>query len=206
MGVHQVLMYVSMHLFFFPLRRNTCQSLRACTVGTSYLPDIAIALCRKAPEANATPSPPLPSILSPQDPLEDPLPLIPASCPSVLTCVPPYLLIYDLISAPRAHSRCVKGPLFALYGAIVLQKPVGSRLARLRLRSVFTSQRRSEEGEPEIHPLRISTNLPLILPADGLALVAFGLSASAHAGDLRARGPRRKSCLTAGVHPSLVRP
>lgn len=69
--------------------------------------------------------PPLPSssfYSLPSSTLEDPLPLNPASCPSVLTCVPPYLLIYDLISSPRAHSRCVKGPLFALYGAIVLQK------------------------------------------------------------------------------------
>lgn len=189
---------VRFHTFvFFPqqgvLRRNTCLSLRASTVRTSYLT-----------KANTTPLPSSSFYSLPSRPLEEPLPLIPASCPSVLTCVPPYLLIYDLISTPRAHSRCVKGPLFALYGAIVLPSP----LARLRLRSAFTSQRRSEEGEPEIHLSQISTNLPLILPADGLALVAFSLSVSAHAGDLCAHGPRRKSCLdvclTAGVRPSLA--
>lgn len=75
----------------------------------------------QSPEGKHNPLPSSSFHSLPSRPLEDPLPLIATSCPSVLACVPPYLLIYDLISTPRAHSRCVKDPLFALYGAIVLQ-------------------------------------------------------------------------------------
>lgn len=61
---------VRFHTFvFFPQQSveggGTRQSLRACTVRTSYLPDVAIALCRKAPKANTTPPPLLFLLVSP---------------------------------------------------------------------------------------------------------------------------------------------
>lgn len=94
--------------------------------------------------------------------------------------------------------RCVKASLFTLYGAIVLPQ-----LAPLQ--SVLRSPRK---GDPRLTSRKSPLNLPLISPADALALARpqlQPLSRPSHAGNLHARTPGRKSCLdvclTAGASP-----
>lgn len=150
-----------MHLFvFFPLHFFQLNSVFSagvharpawCALSTQViLPAAAFRLCKQNLKAITTPSYSFHSL--PQDAH----PLIPTSCPLVRTCISFYLLIYDLMGTQ--HTRCVKEPLFLLYGAIVLQN---------QLNKFFFSHSSSicihisEEDRPETHLSQISTILCL---------------------------------------------
>lgn len=168
------------------------------------LPAAALELCQQNPKGNPPPPPQSPSL-----PRQDPLPLIPTSRPSVLACVPLHFLIYDLISTQHTVKVCERPFVHALWSHC---PPPPSGFTLLSLRSIFNLYSHlgaaQRKRRPEIHLSQISTNLLLILPADGLALIPHNFSPSSHAADLSRLQLRRKSrldvCLTVGVQLSLT--
>lgn len=100
-----------------------------------------------------TPPPPQ----SPTSPRQDPFPLIPTSCPSVLTYVSLHLLIYDLISTQHTFKVCERPFVHTLWSHC---PPKPSRFTLLSLGSIFNLcshlRRCSEEEETWDSPL---TNL-----------------------------------------------
>lgn len=105
--------------------RNTCRTLRACTVCTSY------SACCCSRIVSTTPPP---SFQSPSLPRQDPLPLIPTSRPSVLTYVPLHFLIYDLISTEHTVKVCERPFVRTLWSHC---PPKPSRFTLLSLDSIF---------------------------------------------------------------------
>lgn len=93
-------LFVFFHCIFPPerhvLSRNTCQTLRVFPVRTSY-PACCYRIVSTTPYRQT--QPPLFSFI-----LSFVAPITPLPCPSILTYVPLYLLIYDLISTQRTHS------------------------------------------------------------------------------------------------------
>lgn len=104
-------------------------------------------------------------------PDKTPLPFIPTPCPSILTCVLLYLLIYDLISTQCTHSGVWKTLCSHSMEPLSSLNALSSLFSHSAPSSICIpiSELSSEEGGPETHLSQIFTNLPLILPADGLA-------------------------------------
>lgn len=101
----------------------------------------------------------------------------PTPCSSVLTYVLFHLLIYDLTSTQCTHSGVWK--TLCSYSMESLSFSECTQFTLLFMSSAFNlyfNLTCSEEGGTEIHLPQISTNLLLILPAHGLALILYNFS------------------------------
>lgn len=94
-----IYLFFPVHFFTWMFSVGTHVRPSGCSLSAQVTLPAAIGLCQRKPTGKQNP----PSF-SPSLPLLDPLPLVPTPCPSLLTYVPLYLLIYDLISTQRTHS------------------------------------------------------------------------------------------------------